>query len=294
MNQRNDIFLGLAMFFTSLIWAVHQHWSVTDLLWSLWLSSMLLGYTYLLTAIAGMLAAGHPPRALGNRSKNGTDGRNQGGFTSVFFFLVALFITGCSWITLLFFVLAILSIVFSLDQESRTQLGLDFLPARQSDWSKFFITLPTAIFMVAFFSFHFIFFHFVHSIFLNGFFPLLPESPFGKTVDGTFVYFWNLITLALERYWPFVLFSGFSRISLYVQAFKSPDGAAMFIPYKNVVRMHITLFLLAFLSVIRIPQAALYLVFIIYFLPVGDLLKKITGSKRKWSPPDPSRNNPIQ
>jgi L-asparagine transporter-like permease len=135
------------------------------------------------------------------------------------------------------------------------------------------IALPSALFLLGFFSFHFIFFHFVHSIFLNGFFPLLTESPFGKSIEGTFGYFFDIIRLALPRYWIFILLSGLSRLNLYSQAFASRGAGSMFIPYKNVIRMHITIFVLAFISFSGISNYTLYFVFIIYFLPLGDLFR---------------------
>ncbi len=46
-----QILIGLICFFITLILATVQHWVVTDLVWSLWITSLSLGYTYLLTNI---------------------------------------------------------------------------------------------------------------------------------------------------------------------------------------------------------------------------------------------------
>ena len=55
MVDKREVILGLVMFFVNLIWAVSQQWSVTDLLWSLWISSLLIGYSYILVSILASL-----------------------------------------------------------------------------------------------------------------------------------------------------------------------------------------------------------------------------------------------
>ena len=54
MAGKIDLVLGLVMFFINLIWAVSQQWAVNDLLWSLWISSLLIGYSYILISIFAM------------------------------------------------------------------------------------------------------------------------------------------------------------------------------------------------------------------------------------------------
>jgi len=272
MSTIQQILLGLLFFILNFILAVYQRWSATDLLWSLWISSLTLGYAYILTAILGMLFRGDPlvrnsEEVQKNKSKSPAAAMN------VFLFIAALFFFGFSLFTLAFFLLVVLSVAVSLNRETKEKWGLNFLPGQESAVSRFIIALPTAVFLLGFFSFHFIFFHFIHSIFLNGFFPIVNDSPFGKTIDGTFRYFFDIIQLALHKYWMFILLSAVSRLHGYAQAFSSRGVESMFIPYKNVVRMHITIFVLAFLSIAGISQQALYFVFIIYFLPLGSLLR---------------------
>jgi L-asparagine transporter-like permease len=102
-----------------------------------------------------------------------------------------------------------------------------------------------------------------------------------------------MIRLALHKYWIFILLSAVSRLNGYTRAFSSRGVEAMFIPYKNVVRMHITIFVLAFLSIAGISQQALYLVFIIYFLPLGSLLQLIFTRKKALPPTLPPWEKPI-
>ena len=293
MDNWKEILLGLFFFIINLILAVYQQWSTTDLLWSLWISSLTLGYAYILTAILGMLFRGDQlARISGKVQKNKST--SPAAAMNVFLFIAALLFFGFSLFTLIFFILVVLSVAVSLNRETKEKWGLNFLPGQESAASRFIITLPNAMFLLGFFSFHFIFFHFIHSIFLNGFFPILNESPFGKTIDGTFRYFFDMIRLALHKYWIFILLSGMSSLKGYAQAFSSRGVQSMFIPYKNVVRMHITIFAIAFLSFAGLSQKALYLVFIIYFLPVGSLFRFFITRKSGTTAQFPQTKAPVE
>ncbi|UCF65734.1 MAG: hypothetical protein JSW33_07845 [bacterium] len=292
MSNKRDIILGLLMFLANFLWAVHQNWSATDLVWSLWISSLVLGYAYILVSIAGMLFFG---KEAGIQLPRGSKYSAQFSMVGVniFFLMALLFITGFSKYTFYYFFLVILSFLFALSREKKDQLGLHFLPDRDSFVSRLFIQFPGILFILGFFSFHFIFFHFVHSIFLNGFFPILQDSPFGKTMDETVGYFFQLITISLHRFWVFILLSALSRYNLYTKSFKAGNMDSMFIPYKNVVRMHLTIFLVAFLSMADLSHYALYFIFIIYFMPMGDVIRLIKSSCKKESIPDIENNRPI-
>jgi L-asparagine transporter-like permease len=92
------------------------------------------------------------------------------------------------------------------------------------------------------------------------------------TIDETIGYFIHLITISLDRYWVFILLSALSRFNLYTKSFNEGNMNSMFVPYKNVVRMHLTIFLVAFLSVAEMSDYALYFIFVVYFLPVRDII----------------------
>ncbi len=289
MTERKDFFLGILFFLLNFAIAIHQQWSVTDLLWGLWISSLTLGYAYVLTAIAGMVIRGDA-HALYHGDTNKKNPQPPAAVMNVFFFLIVLFFSGLSWLTLIFFFLALTSVAVSLGRNIREKWGVNFLPAPESAVGRFLIILPAAVFLLGFFSFHFIFFHFIHSIFLNGFFPLIHQSPFGETLTGTIEYFQNIIQISASKYWMFILISGFSRLTLYSLAFTAGGAEAMFLPYKNVVRMHLTIFILAFLSILGISRYALYFIFVIYFLPLRSLFG-LFKSKNTDFPDIPPVNN---
>ena len=170
--------------------------------------------------------------------------------------------------------------VFAVDVlVTKDKIGFSFLPSRNNISSRIIIHLPSALFLLLFFSLHFIFFHFIHSIFLNGFFPILEENPFGKSMDFTVYFFSEIITKSISGYWLFIGASALSRFDHYKKALTSSGRATMFIPYVNVVRMHITIFALAFSHFGGLSSYALYIILIIYFLPVREVFRLFKSSR---------------
>jgi len=169
LSEKKEIFLGLLIFSLNFVWAVHQHWSATDLVWCLWISSLVLGYAYILTTILGILLRGDKGGFMGSGSKK-RRAKAPVPVINVFFLMALLFMTGFSKYTFYFFVFVVVSILLSLPREYQQRLGLGFLPNKDTFISRFLVNFPAAIFMLGFFTFHFGMFHFVHSIFLNGFF----------------------------------------------------------------------------------------------------------------------------
>ena len=206
-----QVFLGLFSFLMMLLMAVAQKWTATDLVWSLWISSIVLGYSFILSAIVAMFL----------------DGRQEG-------------LAG--------------AVAAKLGEHST---GLAFL-AR----------VPGALFMLLFFSVHFLFFHFVHSIFLNLFFPLVREDVFNSIGPN---YFINLMTTCIRRFWPFIMMSAISQLGSYLRAFQKIDSSLLSMPYKNVVRMHLSIFVFAFLHMSGVSEVVLYFVLVLYFFPFRGL-----------------------
>lgn len=212
-----QVFLGLFSFLLMLLTAVAQEWTATEMVWSLWISSLVLGYSFIITAILAMFFGGKETGVIGQVSS--VVGKN--------------------------------SIVLRL-------LG--------------------AVFMLAFFSFHFLFFHFVHSVFLNQFFPLVRSDVFGGMGLGYFV---NLLATCIRRFWPFVLTSALSQLGKYIRAFQQFDSSLLSMPYKNVVRMHLSIFVFAFLHITGVASVALYFVMFVYFFPLRDLWNFLRGTSNQ-------------
>jgi len=272
MVDKRDVILGLVMFFINLIWAVSQQWSVTDLLWSLWISSLLLGYSYLLVSIVAMLFS-RDARIFGGEKGSRIDTYGPGVAFNFFLFIMFLTSDGFSWLTLIFFVLLLISVLAALSKDSKRKLGLGFIPDIPPQLAHFFFMLPMALFFLGFFTIHFVGFHLAHSLLLNEFYPLVDHTALEGGLNDLVDYIKNIVQLTISRYWVFIGFSILSRWNLYTSAFQTSVGSSMFMPYKNVIRMHFTICLIAALNVANIPQYLLYAVFIIYFLPAAELFR---------------------
>jgi hypothetical protein len=149
------------------------------------------------------------------------------------------------------------------------------------------LTLITAggLFMLAFFTVHFGGFHFVHSVFLNGFFPVMPgagrgDFPGMETYLEVVRRYWMFVPLAFmaERAafrWPERKQAGLPDISVTAEAIArrkarsdAESGGMMFAPYKNVVRLHLLIFFFAAAHALKWESFAVYaVVYAVYFFP---------------------------
>ena len=212
MTRLPKLIAPLLCFVLTVIYAAVSNWSAGDMVWGLWISSLVLGSSFLLVSIFVM--ALHGP----------ADG--SGG---------------------------IATLVNNPAKMAQAAFGV--------------------LFFVAFFSFHFIFFHFVHSAFLGEFFPLDGRSSRFR-MGPTPASFPGLVATVFARYWPFVLLSAAGVWDEYARAIHrggANAGGVLFRPYINVVRMHLTIFAVAFLNGVGLKALALYPVLFLYFLPYGEI-----------------------
>lgn len=203
-----QVILAMVSFLITLLLATAQNWKVTDLVWSLWITSLVLGYSYLITGIISSMLRG-AVAAQGPAAK----------------FLQA----------------------FPIQSDAR--------------W---ILAILGGIFMLVFFSVHFLMFHFIHSVFLNLFFPIYSSS------DG-FPNFLGVIGFCITHYWPVILLSAATSIPAFLRVTQATDTNFLSMPYRNVVRMHISIFVFAGLSFLRVGNLLLYYLLILYFFPFGAL-----------------------
>lgn len=272
-RPKKDWLLDLGLFLGTVLLAWLEHWSATDLVWSLWISSLTLGYSYLLVSIAGMFTSQF--RKLSSpRPKEPLPAFEIGSVaTSVIFLLIIGAFTGFfSIYTLTFFALIAISFFIGIGVRKRNRAAGTDLSEEKSKIAIFFLLLPGALFMVGFFTVHFLGFHFVHSLFLSLFFPLFPRgSEMGA--PGDFALFKNLVVTTVRSYWIFILASAFSRLQAYKTAYQKTEmGPSVGFAYTIVVRMHILIFIIAFMSSAGLQKLFLYPILFLYFFPFDSLL----------------------
>jgi hypothetical protein len=289
MTTRARLIMNFALFGLTFFMAVREHWSATDLVWSLWISSLVLGYAFIVAAILGMLTGGSPtPQAEAPPAPSGFRPRVlQPGASNILSMLpISLMLLFPAYAIfhfsapfLLFLLYTAASVTLAVGGMFRDRPGWEFFPDPGRGLARAFIMLPNTVFLLAFFTVHFGGFHFGHSIFLNGMFPLLKESPFGKSVEGTFDYFVTLVRLALHAYWPFLLAGAVARIPDYLQAFTAHSDSMMFKPYVNVIKMHIMIFVFMFLGRAGASGWGVYILLVLYFFPFGEVFKDLFRKK---------------
>lgn len=270
--------MEIGSFAVTVFLAIFYGWTARDLLWSLWISSLTIGYFTILAGIAGNLIHGRmadDPGMNGKRDKNGLMPdkkklQNSGTVMAVFFLLPIIGIFGFfSRITLIYALFVGISILLSIIRLKADHYETPVIRFVMN----FIINLPGTIFMLCFFTVHFGGFHFVHSIFLNGFFPLTGDTPFGKSIEGTFGMFFTFITVSFTSYWPFIVTSATSRLGGIVNAVSGKKGDMFLEPYKNVIKMHMMIFIIAFMGGAGLHGYILYAALVIYFFPFSRFFK---------------------
>jgi hypothetical protein len=230
--NRNEAILDFAAFAGTVAIAVFQQWQAKDLVWSLWISSLVLGYAFIVTSALSVFSRPSTPN-----SENAAARRSL--FAALPLPPALVFLGRC------------LSVAF----------------------------------LLCFFTIHFGMFHFVHGLFLGMFFPLADWRPFGRTPDDVSSYFVWSIGLTARAYWPFIALSAVSRLGDFRNALKAPGGPNMSMPYANVVRMHLMIFIFAGLYGAGLAAYAVYPVLVLYFFPAGALAKlAIRKSREKRQP----------
>ncbi len=279
--------VDLLLFAATVTLAALERWSATDLVWSLWVSSLLVGYSFIFVYVVSGLV-GKDLTALAQEN-SGSEGKAPRPATPlgaarmmalppvammVFLAVFAFGLNAAGWLLLLIaLVMGLPAMVPSLPR--RLGLGFEFDP--EHPLFRVVMLAPWAIFLLGFFTLHFVGFHFVHSIFLNGFFPLTGNEVFGTAPDETFLWFEALIYTAVSAYWPFLLFSVISSRREYLRAATETDAGVMFGPYKNVIRMHLLIFVFAGMHFAGLEGYVVYPVLFFYFFPlraVGTLFRR--------------------
>lgn len=266
----------LASFAVMVTIASWQGWEAKELIWGLWISSLVIGYAFILISALSIYFTGNMPGEpkMAGAPKVLKEVRVLG--MNVFVTIAAFFIFGpmraVPWIVLL------VNALFA-----GATLYLTYGPAKDDSSvirgvaRRFFAYTPSVVFMLGFFTLHFGGFHFVHGMFLNTFFPIYEGTPFGQSIGGTFAFVFGIVQTAARSFWPFVLITAWSRLGDMKDSFRSEKGPNMFHPYISVVKMHILIFVFAGLSAAGLQAWALYPVLFFYFFPAGTLLKGLFG-----------------
>ncbi len=282
--KKSEIAIDIVVFAGTVAFAVYQNWTAKDIIWSLWITSLVLGYSFIIFSSLTIFLY-DKARSSGNIKSYKKSSMSNTPPLFFNFIIIVLALVLIRWSSpvkwLIILCSTVLAVMSFLLKHRSIESGKPALKnfVRRALW-RLSTYLPMVVFIVGFFTFHFGFFHFIHSIFLNSFFPIIEASPFGKTPDGMVVFFSDMIGRALSEYWPFIVFSAFSRINDYGKALQKPGGANMGLPYVNVVRMHLMIFVFAALYALRLQSYAVYPVLFFYFFPLGPIVRFFFPKKK--------------
>ncbi len=209
---RHPIWLSLAFFLYSVFVAAKGDWQAGDIVWSMWIASLVGGYAYIVLS------------------------------------------------------------VFS---------GMSFNAK----------SLRDNLFLLFFFTAHFGGFHFVHGQIMQGFFPLAgADVSFLDSIKLTLQEYWQFVLVALANLWPqfsHVVGGSNEGRRLDEKQMQQAQDSELFSaaepprkarrshfqePYKAVVRNHIMIIAVAFISQLVSQPQLLYLLLVFYFFPFSDLL----------------------
>jgi hypothetical protein len=268
----------LASFAVLVLIASWQGWEAKELIWGLWISSLVIGYAFIIISSVSIYFTGNVPGGPKTANLPGGPKEVKTLGMNVFVTIAIFFIFGpmrtIPWIVLLvnaFFAGATLYLTY--------RPGRDDASVIRGAARRFFAYTPSVVFTLGFFTLHFGGFHFVHGMFLNNFFPIYEGSPFGESIGGTFTFVFGIVQTATRSYWPFVLISAWSRLGDMRDSFGQGRVPNMMLPYVSVVKMHALIFVFAGLSAAGLQAWALYPVLFFYFFPAGTVLKALFG----WS-----------
>jgi hypothetical protein len=275
----------LTLFGATVVLAWWYRWETADLAWGLWISSLTLGYSYLIVSILGSFFKDSTAPVIKVSQRSPLNKFSSATQNSVYVMCLAIFIIlmlGINRYTLLFLALTSFCALIGIIPDYLEKHGRPVKPRFLLGLFKMIQGLPLALFMLFFFSIHFLGFHLIHSMFLNVFFPRVNPSDLFSSFETGFHLYKSFLLGLLSQYWIFILFSGLSRLPDYVRAFRSSGAtSSMMRPYVNVARMHVMIILFGFLYALNLQGAMLYLLLFFYFFPTGTLLREWLQKRKK-------------
>lgn len=293
---RKELLTDLVAFGVTVVAAVFLDWEAADIVWASWITSLLTGLSFFLIMSVKMLwdYAMRPPHASANegeksreelversgvREKRATDEPSPmdanpgclcllvGGGMALLAWLAGPGLVRIGLIVLIgvdvvAFVVAILA--------PRGWFGVNL----NSPAARALFFFPTSLFFLFFFLVHFGGFHGGHAVFLSFIVPLEAEfAEFTFSAAGVPVGIGAFLGALVFAYWPYILSVGVKNLGPYRAALKerNKQGDNMMLPYKNVIRIHLLIFVLIPLAALGSGILLTVTVLMFFFFPVESV-----------------------
>lgn len=157
-----------------------------------------------------------------------------------------------------------------------------------TEWKKIkrktlFITTAAMLLGIIFFV-PVLFFHSLYALFLNHLFPILDWDPMGKHISMSVVFVQEIIVKCVSMYWIFLLGMFFSKVNDLIRFNRTGKAHILMDPFKSVIQMHILILLFGLFSALKLSSNVLYLVLILGFLQITDLIQWIKDRNSEKKP----------
>ncbi len=285
-----ELTLDLIAFIGTVVAAYIQDWKAADVVWAAWIASLLIGLSFFLLLAGKSIIdkahakpsepeeeedpAGDESDETEEKPEEGGGGSGPGcfGCATAFFFGILGLLGGAGLSRYVFGSLGCLGLISGLVYavSSRRWFGLD--PERPG--IRAINGIPEGLFTFGFFMGHFGGFHFGHAVFLGFLVPATIEvSVIADSVIGLRAYLSTFLGMLIVTYWPYIASVAIKNFGVYRQALKdSSEGDAMILPYRNVIRIHLMIFVLAPLAMAELGFLVTVVVLFFFFFPIERLI----------------------
>jgi hypothetical protein len=261
---RKELVFGLIGFAVTVTFALMEDWKAADIVWAAWLSSLLVGLSFFFVMTFKLLH----DKAKGVRLKE-EEGSGPGclGSASIAFMGLLAWLSGPGVVRIVLICLIALDVagIIANILAKKRIFGLNpELPV-----IRILLFIPTALFIFFFFLGHFGGFHAGHAFVLQFLVPLELEVP--GTIDslaGTRSVFFSFFKVLFLAYWPYVLSVATASFRSYHKALVSEKKDYMTVPYRNVIRIHILIFILAPVAMAGLGRVVTIVVLFFFYFPV--------------------------
>lgn len=272
-----ELVFSLAAFTWTVIAAFIQDWKAADIVWAAWLASLLIGMSFFFVMIIKLMK--DKARGIQLKAEEGSGPGCLGSASMAFMGLLA-WLAGPGFLRMFLFCLIALTLITLLVNTlaSKRKLGLDpELPV-----IRVLIFIPTALYIFFFFLGHFGGFHLGHAFVLSLLVPLEVEVPgVLDSFAGARSMFFSFFKVLFLAYWPYVLSVAVVNFRPYRKALEdSSNSNYMLGPYKNVIRIHILIFVLAPLALAGLGKAVMLVVLFFFYFPVERSLAWFKAGKK--------------
>jgi hypothetical protein len=259
-----ELVFSLIGFAVTVTFALIEDWKAADIVWAAWLSSLLVGLSFFFVMTFKIIR----DKAKGIHLKE-EEGSGPGclGSASMAFMGLLAWLSGPGVVRIVLIciiVLDLFGIIANILAKKRI-LGLNpELPV-----IRVLLFIPTALFIFLFFLGHFGGFHAGHAFILGLLVPLELEIPgMIDSLAGVRSVFFSFFKVLFLTYWPYVISVAAASFRSYRKALASSKKDYMIGPYKNVIRIHILIFILAPIAMAGLGKVVTIIVLFFFYFPV--------------------------